>query len=121
MHIVHRGKGKRIGGLEKKLLKRRHAIEPIIGHLKSDHRMDRKLTNGCSRRCARGLQDPLAATHDREERRGLPAGGLFASASDRRAIGELVLDGAPANYSRTQQVSPAFGLGVKLNKSKITN
>jgi transposase, IS5 family len=41
VHIVHRGKSKRISEQERKLLKRRQAIEPIIGHLKSDHRMDR--------------------------------------------------------------------------------
>lgn len=41
VHIVHRGKAKRISEQERKLLKRRQAIEPIIGHLKSDHRMDR--------------------------------------------------------------------------------
>lgn len=41
VHIVHRGKSKRISEQERKLLKRRQAIEPIIGHLKSDNRMDR--------------------------------------------------------------------------------
>lgn len=41
VHIVHRGKAKRISEQERKLLKRRQAIEPIIGHLKADHRMDR--------------------------------------------------------------------------------
>ena len=41
VHIVHRGKAKRIGEQDRKLLRRRQAIEPIIGHLKSDHRMDR--------------------------------------------------------------------------------
>src|SRR5690606_30988425 len=41
VHIVHRGKSKRISEQERKMLKRRQAIEPIIGHLKSDHRMDR--------------------------------------------------------------------------------
>ena len=41
VHIVHRGKTKRISEQDKKLLKRRQAIEPIIGHLKTDHRMDR--------------------------------------------------------------------------------
>lgn len=39
--IVHRGKSKRISEQERKLLKRRQAIEPIIGHLKVDHRMER--------------------------------------------------------------------------------
>lgn len=41
VHIVHRGKVKRISEQERKQLRRRQAIEPIIGHLKSDHRMDR--------------------------------------------------------------------------------
>jgi IS5 family transposase len=41
VHIVHRGKSKRISEQERKLLRRRQAIEPIIGHLKADHRMDR--------------------------------------------------------------------------------
>ena len=41
VHIVHRGKSKRISEQERRLLKRRQAIEPIIGHLKADHRMDR--------------------------------------------------------------------------------
>ncbi|MCT0224376.1 transposase [Synechococcus sp. CS-1328] len=41
VRIVHRGKAKRMSEEERKLLKRRQAIEPIIGHLKSDHRMER--------------------------------------------------------------------------------
>lgn len=41
VHIVHRGKSKRLSEHERQLLKRRQAIEPIIGHLKADHRMDR--------------------------------------------------------------------------------
>ena len=41
VRIVHRGKAKRISEQETKLLRRRQAIEPIIGHLKSDHRMER--------------------------------------------------------------------------------
>jgi IS5 family transposase len=41
VHIVHRGKSKRISAQERTQLKRRQAIEPIIGHLKADHRMDR--------------------------------------------------------------------------------
>lgn len=39
VHIVHRGKAKRISEQERKLLRRRQAIEPIIDHLKADHRM----------------------------------------------------------------------------------
>jgi IS5 family transposase len=41
VRIVHRGKSKRLSAQEKKLLEQRQAIEPIIGHLKADHRMDR--------------------------------------------------------------------------------
>ena len=40
VEIVHRGKSRRISEQDRKQLKRRQAIEPIIGHLKADHRMD---------------------------------------------------------------------------------
>jgi IS5 family transposase len=39
--ILHRGKYKSLSASDKRMLKRRQAIEPIIGHLKQDHRMDR--------------------------------------------------------------------------------
>jgi IS5 family transposase len=39
--IKYRGKYKSLTEQERKLLKRRQAIEPIIGHLKSDNRMNR--------------------------------------------------------------------------------
>ena len=39
--IKYRGKYKRLNDKERRLLKRRQAIEPIIGHLKADHRMNR--------------------------------------------------------------------------------
>lgn len=41
IEIKHRGKDKRLTQEERRLLKRRQAIEPIIGHLKADHRMNR--------------------------------------------------------------------------------
>lgn len=41
IEIKHRGKKKSLTPQEWKLLKRRQAIEPIIGHLKSDNRMNR--------------------------------------------------------------------------------
>jgi transposase, IS5 family len=41
VHIVHRGKARRISQQERKLLRRRQAIEPSIGHLKADQRVDR--------------------------------------------------------------------------------
>ncbi|WP_323012059.1 IS5 family transposase [Castellaniella sp.] len=39
--LKHRGKFKRLTPKEQQLLRRRQAIEPIIGHLKSDHGMNR--------------------------------------------------------------------------------
>jgi transposase, IS5 family len=41
MEIIHRGKIKTMGKTQKKWLKRRQAVEPAIGHLKSDNRMQR--------------------------------------------------------------------------------
>jgi IS5 family transposase len=41
LDIKHRGKSKSLTDDEKNSLKRRQAIEPIIGHLKADHRMNR--------------------------------------------------------------------------------
>ena len=41
IQIKHRGKKTRLTELEVKTLKRRQAIEPVIGHLKADHRMGR--------------------------------------------------------------------------------
>lgn len=49
--IIHRGKHKRLSAQEKKQLRRRQAIEPIIGHLKSDHRMDRCPLKGAMGDC----------------------------------------------------------------------
>lgn len=39
--IIHRGKFKSLTKQQKGWLKRRTAVEPAIGHMKSDHRMDR--------------------------------------------------------------------------------
>jgi len=41
MEIIHRGKIKSLSRQQKAWLRRRQAVEPAIGHLKSDHRMDR--------------------------------------------------------------------------------
>jgi IS5 family transposase len=41
VRIVHRGKKKRLNEQELGQLPRRQAIEPVIGHLKADHRMGR--------------------------------------------------------------------------------
>ena len=41
IHIIHRGKTRSLTPGQRKLLRRRQSIEPVIGHLKADHRMDR--------------------------------------------------------------------------------
>ena len=41
VEIIHRGKAKSLTARQWRWIKRRQAIEPSIGHLKADHRMDR--------------------------------------------------------------------------------
>jgi transposase, IS5 family len=48
VHIIHRGKFKSLGAQQRRWLKRRQAIEPAIGHAKSDNRMDRCWLSGSS-------------------------------------------------------------------------
>ena len=48
VEIIHRGKYKTLTALQRRWLKRRQAIEPMIGHTKSDHRMDRCWLKGAS-------------------------------------------------------------------------
>ena len=48
VQIIHRGKFKSLDAQQRKWLKRRQAIEPAIGHTKSDNRMDRCWLSGSS-------------------------------------------------------------------------
>jgi len=41
VEIIHRGKYKSLTRQQRRCLRRRPAVEPTIGHLKTDHRMDR--------------------------------------------------------------------------------
>ncbi len=41
MQVIHRGNAKRTAARQNPRLKRRQAIEPLIGHVKADHRMDK--------------------------------------------------------------------------------
>ena len=41
VEVIHRGKFKSLTPRQRNWLKRRQAIEPLIGHTKADHRMDR--------------------------------------------------------------------------------
>lgn len=41
MQLIHRGKSKTLTAAHRTWLRRRQAVEPAIGHLKADHRMER--------------------------------------------------------------------------------
>ena len=41
VQVIHRGKAKSLTARQKSWLRRRQAVEPVIGHLKSDHGMQR--------------------------------------------------------------------------------
>jgi len=41
VQLIHRGKSKTLTAAQRTWLRRRQAVEPAIGHLKADHRMDR--------------------------------------------------------------------------------
>ena len=46
VEVVHRGRIRSMSNAQKKLLRRRQAIEPAIGHIKHDHRMIRCYLKG---------------------------------------------------------------------------
>ncbi len=46
VQVIHRGRYKSLTPAERKLLKRRQAVEPTIGHLKEEHRMRRNHLKG---------------------------------------------------------------------------
>ena len=48
VRIVHRGRIRSLDDQDRKRLKRRQAIEPVIGHLKADHRMARCWLKGAT-------------------------------------------------------------------------
>ncbi len=54
VRILHRGRYKTMSRGDRRVLRRRQAVEPAIGHLKADHRMDRCWLRG-------GLGDALHA------------------------------------------------------------
>ena len=48
VQMIHRGKYKSLSERERRLLKRRQAVEPLIGHTMADHRMDRCWLQGAA-------------------------------------------------------------------------
>jgi CheY-like chemotaxis protein len=93
--IVHRGKIQRMSEQERGLLRRRPAIEPIIGHLKrrsphgplpSPGRDGRPAACGAVRS---RLQHPLAAAHDCQKGHPRPAGLSFTPVAAGRGGGKI--------------------------------
>jgi IS5 family transposase len=102
VQIIHRGKLKSLSEHEKRLLRRRQAIEPLIGHTKADHGMDRCWLQGAmgdalhALSCAAGynirwLMRAIA-------RLGL--GGLFYALSALSAYATALLRAMPAPTSK---------------------
>jgi IS5 family transposase len=46
IEVIHRSKTKRLCARHKAWLRRRQAVDPVIGHTKTDHRMDRRRLKG---------------------------------------------------------------------------
>ncbi len=70
VQILHRGQAKTLTPRQWRWIKRRQAVEPVIGHLKQDCRLNRchlKGARGCTARARlrRWLQPALAAALDR--------------------------------------------------------
>ena len=66
VQIVHRGTSKALANAQRAWLRRRQALEPAIGHLKAEHRMERCWLKGSERRAACNavrsrVRHPLAA------------------------------------------------------------
>lgn len=68
--IRHRGRHRSLTQKERQLPKRRQAIEPVIGHMKSDHHMNRCHLKVADRRCHSrdtvrgGIRHEMAAADD---------------------------------------------------------
>ena len=113
VHIVHRGKAKRISEQERKLLRRRQAIEPIIGHLKSDNRMDRCHLKGevgdrlHAVLCAAGYNIRWLLRMIAKKGGGLLADAFIAPAHGGGRVAELARHAAQLRLQRAQSASAA--------------
>jgi hypothetical protein len=69
VELIHRGKYRPLNAQQRRWLKRRQAIEPTIGHIKHDHRMDKCWLKGSEGDalhavlCAAGF-NPAVPPHD---------------------------------------------------------
>ena len=112
MEIIHRGKTKTLTKPQWKLLKRRQAIEPTIGHLKQDHRMDRCFLKGA---IGDALNAVLAAAGYNINwlLRAIVRLGLKGLSVLLLALSKLREDGAPANTAALS-ASKSVAVGKKL-------
>lgn len=78
--MVHRGQNKTLTNVQRTWLRRRQAIEPSIGHLKADHRMDRCWLKGSEGDVLHALLC-AAGFNIRWLLRAITARGLTASSS----------------------------------------
>ena len=101
IEIIHRGKYKTLTSQQRRWLKRRQAIEPAIGHTKSDNRMDRCWLQGAlgdalhALSCAAGynirwLMRAIVRLAAKRSSLALSDLALYAQISVVRASGELL-------------------------------
>lgn len=77
VEIIHRGRWKSVTAQQRRWLDRRQAVEPVVGHLKADHQMDRLAPRAGRGRDPHGavrrwVQLALAAASDRTWRDQIP-------------------------------------------------
>ena len=115
IQIKHRGKDKRLTDEERRLLKRRQAIEPTIGHHKADHPMNSCHLKGSEGDtlhavlCAAGYFHPLVAADDRQERQG----PFVVPAAGERFDGLICEIGKNHRHQPTAKVRSTLGAGLK--------
>jgi len=109
LSIKHRGRFKSLSDKDKMLLKRRQAIEPIIGHLKADHRLNRchlKGAQGDSLHavlCAAGYN--LRWLLRMIAKKGI---GTFLRLSGTAGLAQFVLNWARAAFNLRATTAPLF-------------
>jgi IS5 family transposase len=122
--LGYRGKYKRRSASDKRMLKRCQAIEPIIGHLKQDRRMDRcylKSETGDRLHavlCAAGFNIKWLLRMLAKKGGALLAAPLFAAVPSGGHIAQLGSHAAKTRCQRIQSTGPTTGTCLKTNKSE---
>jgi hypothetical protein len=117
VYFVYRGKSKRISAPERLQLRRRQAIQPIIGHLNADQRMDRCHLKGelgdrlHAVLCAAGYNIRRHAAHACPQGHHLLGATLFAPVHGGGRVAELGAGAAlVADVGITHSVNSRFHL-----------